>query len=94
MSGFSASDAALEGFQVLRKQWRIVLGWCLFSVLAFVITLLETRALVRARRLGAEVQAAERRMRQANERIASCVAVKERQSAAFARWLSAPGSAR
>jgi len=41
----------------------------LISVLAFVITLLETRALVRARRLGAEVQAAERRMRQANQRF-------------------------
>jgi len=36
MSAFSASDAALEGFQVLRRHWRIVLGWCLFSVLAFV----------------------------------------------------------
>jgi hypothetical protein len=41
----------------------------LISVLAFVITRRETRALVRARRLGAEVQAAERRMRQANERF-------------------------
>ena len=41
----------------------------LISVLAFVITLLETRALVRARRLGAEVRVAERRMRQANERF-------------------------
>ena len=36
MNGFSASDAALEGFQVLRRQWRVVLGWCLFAVLAFV----------------------------------------------------------
>src|SRR6185312_7837030 len=36
MSPFSASDAALEGFQVLRRQWRVVLGWCLFAVLAFV----------------------------------------------------------
>jgi PAS domain S-box-containing protein len=41
----------------------------LISVLAFVITLLQTRALVKARRLGEEVQAAERRMRQANERF-------------------------
>ncbi|HKA60872.1 MAG TPA: CHASE domain-containing protein [Methylomirabilota bacterium] len=53
---------------------RLVPHWVLgsgllISVLAFVITLLETRALVRARRLGAEVQAAERRMRQANERF-------------------------
>jgi PAS domain S-box-containing protein len=41
----------------------------LISVLAFVTTLLQTRALVRARRLGGEVQAAERRLRQANERF-------------------------
>jgi hypothetical protein len=36
MPSFSASDAALEGFQVIRSQWRIVLGWCLFSLLSFV----------------------------------------------------------
>ena len=36
MTDFSASDAALEGFQVLRKDWRVVVGWCLFSVIAFV----------------------------------------------------------
>ena len=36
MTDFSASDAALEGFQVLRKHWRVVVGWCLFSVIAFV----------------------------------------------------------
>jgi PAS domain S-box-containing protein len=41
----------------------------LISLLAFVITLLQRRALVKARGLGAEVQAAERRMRQANERF-------------------------
>ncbi|HXA94384.1 MAG TPA: CHASE domain-containing protein [Candidatus Dormibacteraeota bacterium] len=41
----------------------------LISVLAFVITLLQTRALTAARRLGAEVQAAERRLRLANERF-------------------------
>ena len=40
MSDFSASDAALEGFQVLRKHWRIVIGWCLFSVVAFVALLI------------------------------------------------------
>jgi hypothetical protein len=39
MTDFSASDAALEGFQVLRKDWRIVIGWCLFSVIAFVALL-------------------------------------------------------
>jgi hypothetical protein len=36
MNAFSASDAALEGFQVLRRHWRVVLGWCLFTVLSFV----------------------------------------------------------
>lgn len=36
MSNFSASDAALEGFQVIRAHWRVVVGWCLFSLLAFV----------------------------------------------------------
>jgi hypothetical protein len=36
MSSFSASDAALDGFQVIRTQWRVVVGWCLFSLLAFV----------------------------------------------------------
>ena len=36
MNSFSASDAALEGFQVIRGHWRVVLGWCLFSVLSFV----------------------------------------------------------
>ena len=41
----------------------------LISVLAFVITLLPTRALTAARRLGAELQTAERRLRRANERF-------------------------
>jgi PAS domain S-box-containing protein len=41
----------------------------LISVLAFVITLLQTRALTAARRLGADLQAAERRLRQANDRF-------------------------
>jgi hypothetical protein len=36
MTRFSASDAALEGFQVLSSHWRVVLGWCLFAVLGFV----------------------------------------------------------
>jgi PAS domain S-box-containing protein len=41
----------------------------LVSVLAFVITLQQTRALTAARRLGAELQVAERRLRRANERF-------------------------
>lgn len=36
MAAFSASDAALEGFQVLRRHWRVAVGWCLFSVVAFI----------------------------------------------------------
>ena len=36
MPNFSASDAALDGFQVIRTHWRVVLGWCLFSLLGFV----------------------------------------------------------
>jgi len=36
MIGFSASDAALEGFQVLRTHWRVVVGWALFNLLALV----------------------------------------------------------
>ena len=34
MTGFSASDAALEGFQVIRAQWRLVVGWVGFNLLA------------------------------------------------------------
>ncbi len=36
MSGFSASDAALEGFQVIRRHWRLVVGWAGFNVMALV----------------------------------------------------------
>lgn len=36
MSAFSASDAALEGFQVLRRHWRVVIGWALFNLVALV----------------------------------------------------------
>ena len=36
MGAFSASDAALEGFQVLGKNWRVVVGWGVFNLLALV----------------------------------------------------------
>ncbi|HVI33128.1 hypothetical protein [Phenylobacterium sp.] len=36
MSRFSASDAAVEGFRVIRSQWRLVVGWALFNVLGLV----------------------------------------------------------
>jgi hypothetical protein len=36
MSSFSPSDAALEGFQVLGRHWRAVVGWAGFQVVAMV----------------------------------------------------------
>jgi len=64
--------SALPAFQSLPE--RLVPHWVLgsgllVSILAFVTTLLQTRALTRARRLGADLQSAERRLRQANERF-------------------------
>lgn len=37
MDRFSPSDAALEGFRVLRDHWRVVVGWSLFNVIALVV---------------------------------------------------------
>jgi hypothetical protein len=42
---------------------------------------------------GHPVPEAARALAQAHERIGSCIAVKQRQSAAFGKWLAAPGSA-
>ena len=42
MSAFSASDAALEGFQMLRTHWRVVVGWALFNLLALVAMIVIT----------------------------------------------------
>ena len=42
MNGFSASDAALEGFQVLRSHWRVVVGWAVFNLLALVAMIVIT----------------------------------------------------
>lgn len=42
MSGFSASDAALEGFQVLRRHWRVVAGWAAFNLLAMICLVVMT----------------------------------------------------
>jgi hypothetical protein len=36
MSEFSPSDAALEGFRVLHRHWRVVVGWSLFNLIALV----------------------------------------------------------
>jgi PAS domain S-box-containing protein len=64
--------SALPAFQSLPE--RLVPRWVLgsgllISVLAFVVALLQSRALMRARQLGADLQSAERRLRQANERF-------------------------
>jgi len=37
MTPFSASDAALEGFQLIRRRWRVVLGWAGFNLLALLM---------------------------------------------------------
>ena len=42
MSAFSASDAALEGFQMLRTHWRVVVGWAVFNLLALVAMIVIT----------------------------------------------------
>src|SRR5579859_115751 len=34
MAAFSASDAALEGFQVIRRHWRVIVGWAGFNLVA------------------------------------------------------------
>jgi hypothetical protein len=36
MTTFSASDTALEGFQVLRRHWRVAAGWALFYLVSAV----------------------------------------------------------
>jgi len=42
MVRFSASDAALEGFQMLRTHWRVIVGWALFHLLALVAMIVVT----------------------------------------------------
>jgi hypothetical protein len=37
MTPFSASDAALEGFDLIRRRWRVVLGWAGFNLLALLM---------------------------------------------------------
>jgi hypothetical protein len=36
MAAFSASDAGLEGFQVIRKHWRLIVGWAGFNLVGLV----------------------------------------------------------
>jgi hypothetical protein len=42
MIRFSASDAALEGFQMLRTHWRVIVGWGVFNLLALVAMIVVT----------------------------------------------------
>ena len=42
MSVFSASDAALEGVGVLRRHWRVAVGWGVFNLLALVAVVVVT----------------------------------------------------
>ena len=42
MTGFSASDAALEGFNLIRRRWRVVLGWAGFNLLVLVMMVVLT----------------------------------------------------
>jgi hypothetical protein len=37
MTGFSASDAAIDGFRVIREKWRLIVGWSAFNLLALII---------------------------------------------------------
>jgi len=39
MTPFSASDAALEGFYLVGRRWRVVAGWAAFNLIAFVMIL-------------------------------------------------------
>jgi hypothetical protein len=42
MTPFSASDAALEGFNLIRRRWRVVLGWAGFNLLALLMLVVLT----------------------------------------------------
>src|SRR5262249_23878312 len=42
MIPFSASDAALEGFNLIGRRWRVILGWAGFNLLALVMLVVLT----------------------------------------------------
>lgn len=42
MTAFSASDAALEGFNLIRRRWRVVLGWAGFNLLSLIMLVVLT----------------------------------------------------
>lgn len=39
---FSASDAALEGFRLIQRRWRVVLGWAAFNLLTLIMLVVLT----------------------------------------------------
>ena len=39
---FSASDAAIDGVRLIRDQWRLLLGWALFNIVALLILVVVT----------------------------------------------------
>jgi len=39
---FSASDAAIEGFHFIRRHWRVVVGWGIFNLLAWIAMVIVT----------------------------------------------------
>jgi hypothetical protein len=45
MTPFSASDAALEGFHLIRRRWRVVLGWAGFILLSLIMIVVLTAVL-------------------------------------------------
>jgi hypothetical protein len=55
MTPFSASDAALEGFELLRRHWRVVLGWAGFNLLALAMLVVATAVLAAATATGDSV---------------------------------------
>jgi hypothetical protein len=42
---FSASDAALEGFHLIARRWRVILGWAGFNLLGLVMLVVVTAVL-------------------------------------------------
>ncbi len=46
MTAFSPSDAALEGFHVLRRHWRVVVGWAGFNLVGMVAAIVVAAVVV------------------------------------------------
>ena len=44
-SRFSASDAALEGLNLVGRRWRVVLGWAVFNLLALIMVVVTAAVL-------------------------------------------------